>query len=212
MSCSSWVRVILWGLSGSCSFRPASEPVPVRLSADGIALRVDTELVAMYASYAPGSSWVGLATRKPSDCRGLLPLSPELPLDDCAPGAAAPSAVKLTTAGSIAAAGMILMNSLRLMMCPYCPCGQFVWLLSGHRPSDQALQAVAKCIPDQPAHTMLQPASIGKNWPVMPVALPSIRAATKLAASSGWINLFMGNPASASLRFAGSLSAPTMWR
>ncbi len=144
MSCSSWVRIILWGLSGSCSFRPASEPVPVRLSEMGLPSESIPNWSQCTKSYAPGSSWVvGSATLKPF----------ELPLDDCvgcwqleqcAASAIHPALMvhaQLTV--TTAAAGMILItNSLRFMMYLFGPCGRSALLLPGPSPRQRDGRAV----------------------------------------------------------------------
>jgi len=62
------------------------------------------------------------------------------------------------------------------------------------------------------AYSNAQPPSMAKNCDVWNVPLPSIRVATKYAASSGRQRRRIGTPASTSLRLAGSLSAPTSCR
>jgi hypothetical protein len=43
------------------------------------------------------------------------------------------------------------------------------------------------------AHMKLQPPSMGKNWAVWNVPTPSIRVATKCAASLGWQSFRIGS-------------------
>ena len=184
MSCSSCVSVILWGLSGSCSFRPASEPVPVRWSAMGLPSESMPNWSQCTKSCAPGSSRFGFATLKPLG----------LPFDDCGAGRGSWSNCFFCILSSAARSSRRerdhrnrLDELSALHDLPPLPVRAICLLLPGHRWGGRALQVfAATVVPDDGSHKA--PATVDGEELGRHCRMSHCRQsvpATKYAASSG---------------------------